>query len=320
MINPDWKQLFNWAGFGVGILGVAFVVNKLQMFSGQVDFSTFSGQSLYAVGGLILAYCGSNLFLTFAWRDILGYLGVGINKRWAIQTYGISQIAKYVPGNIFHLAGRQAIGQAANIPATPLAKSAIWEIGLIAFTGVCFSCLVIPLYLPLVTFPMSEGVFVLVLCISLIVLYYWVGAKVAAAMKWYLLFLTCSGLVFCFVLMVVTPFKLEINSLTTGITGVYVVAWLAGLLTPGAPAGIGVREVVFLSLLHSVIPDGELLKAIILGRFVTVGGDVLFYIFAIVFRYTSKRNRTVFNTMLNHKYRFYQNGLIIFRKKTNRKC
>ena len=32
-------------------------------------------------------------------------------------------------------------------------------------------------------------------------------------------------------------------------TGAYVIAWLAGLVTPGAPAGVGVRELVMYALL-----------------------------------------------------------------------
>jgi hypothetical protein len=42
------------------------------------------------------------------------------------------------------------------------------------------------------------------------------------------------------------------------------------------------------TLLHAVINEGELLKAIILGRFVTVGGDVLFYIFSMILRFGQK--------------------------------
>ena len=58
--------------------------------------------------------------------------------------------------------------------------------------------------------------------------------------------------------------------------GAYVLAWLAGLVTPGAPAGVGVRELVLLALLKGSVGQTELLLAVLLGRLVTVGGDVAF--------------------------------------------
>ncbi len=233
-------------------------------------------------------YCFANVFLVLAWQNILKHFGVRTSMRWAFQTYGISQIGKYIPGNIFHFAGRQAIGQAANIPASPLAKSAVWEIGLLAVTGVFFSVLIIPLFWSYLTFQLTLIIFIILLLISISGVSIWLGTSVASAIKWDVVFLTTSGIVFYGVLLLSTTVKPEIAPLYIGIIGVYVIAWLAGLLTPGAPAGIGVREMVFVTLLHAVINEGELLKAIILGRFVTVGGDVLFYIFSLILRFGQK--------------------------------
>jgi len=280
-----WKQLFNWGGLGIGVVGVVFVVRKLTEYSSQIDFTGFSISSLLSLFGLLTAYCFSNVLLALAWRDILKYLGVNIKKKWAIHTYGISQIGKYVPGNIFHFAGRQAIGQAAGLPALPLAKSAVWEIGVIAATGSLFSLLLLPLFFEKATYPLSLILYLVVVVSIGLSVHHWVGASVASAVKWYFLFLTLSGIIFYRILMIATVGQPVTGGMAIGITGVYVIAWLAGLLTPGAPAGIGVREMVFLAILHGIINEGELIKAIVLGRFVTVGGDVFFYIFSMISRY-----------------------------------
>jgi uncharacterized membrane protein YbhN (UPF0104 family) len=63
--------------------------------------------------------------------------------------------------------------------------------------------------------------------------------------------------------------------------GAYIVAWLVGLATPGAPAGVGVREVVLYSLLKPFVSDSDLLTAIVLGRMVTVAGDLAYYVVAL---------------------------------------
>ncbi|MGD9700712.1 hypothetical protein [Acinetobacter sp.] len=60
------------------------------------------------------------------------------------------------------------------------------------------------------------------------------------------------------------------------------VAWLVGLITPGAPAGVGVREMVLLFLLGDQIAHLNLLLAVLLGRIVTMGGDLLFFIISIL--------------------------------------
>jgi uncharacterized membrane protein YbhN (UPF0104 family) len=64
--------------------------------------------------------------------------------------------------------------------------------------------------------------------------------------------------------------------------GAYVVAWLAGLVTPGAPAGIGVREIVLLLLLGSSVAEADLLLVVVLGRIVTMVGDILYFITSIM--------------------------------------
>lgn len=289
MKHIKWKQLFHWAGLGIGILGIAFVVRKLSEYSDQIDFSGFTFLSICVLFGMMVAYGSANIFLALAWRDLLLYLGVSTAKKWAIQTYGISQIAKYVPGNIFHFAGRQAIGQAAGLPALPLAKSAVWEIGLLATTGLLFSVLVIPLYFHWISFNFALIGFILVLVISILAVKFLGGKRIATAMEWYLLFLVISGVIFEGIIIRFTPMGIGSNSIFIGIVGVYVIAWLAGLMTPGAPAGLGVREVVFLTILHSFISEGELLKAIVLGRFVTVGGDFLFYAFSMWMRFRERK-------------------------------
>ena len=284
-----WKDHFNWGGLGIGILGVVFVVRKLIEYSNQINISALTGLSLFFLFGLLLTYCFANILLALAWHDLLQFLKVETTKKWAIQTYGIAQIGKYVPGNIFHFASRQAIGQAAGLPTLPFAKSVVWEIGLIAATGTLFAVLIIPLFWVQITYQIALVLFIILLFCSVLCANHWIGPKAGSALKLYALFLIISGIIFNGVLIVATSVQPEFSFVFIGIIGVYVVAWLAGLITPGAPAGIGVRELVFLALLHSVISEGELLKAIILGRFVTIGGDVLFYIFSIVLRFNKKR-------------------------------
>ena len=64
------------------------------------------------------------------------------------------------------------------------------------------------------------------------------------------------------------------------IGGAFVLAWLIGLVTPGAPAGGGIREAVLLFLLGHRYAPGDLLLAIVLGRSVNIVGDVGYFLLA----------------------------------------
>ena len=57
-------------------------------------------------------------------------------------------------------------------------------------------------------------------------------------------------------------------------------AWLAGYLIPGAPAGIGVREIALVSLLGSLYREQDILVAAVAYRMVTTLGDSLFFLVA----------------------------------------
>lgn len=64
------------------------------------------------------------------------------------------------------------------------------------------------------------------------------------------------------------------------LVGLFAVAWIVSTLTPGAPSGIGVRELVLVAGLSLVAPTGSAILAATLLRVVTVGGDLLFFALA----------------------------------------
>lgn len=55
----------------------------------------------------------------------------------------------------------------------------------------------------------------------------------------------------------------------------YAIAWLAGFITPGAPAGLGVREFVFVLMLGPVTGEADALLAAGLLRLASLAGDIL---------------------------------------------
>ena len=282
---PDFlKRSLHLAGGALGALGVLFVAIKLVEYGDQIELSKFGTGALFALFGLAVVYGAASLLLGFAWRDLLNHLGIYTDPRWAVRTYGISQLAKYVPGNIFYLAGRQAIGVAAGLPAWPLAKSALWELGIISITGSLFALLVLPFLVKEITGSLALIIFLISVLACGCIAYRWFSFWVARALSRYTVFLALSGAIFASIVYLVVPAGSAITSVVPEICGAYVVAWLAGLVTPGAPAGAGVRELVLFTILHPIVGQADLLAAIVLGRIATVVGDIVYYLLAIGIR------------------------------------
>lgn len=270
------KRILHWTGSILALIGIVFVALRMRNYSAELDFSRFNTTMWSVCLGLALIYGLANLMLAVAWRDLLGHFSVHVLRRWAIKIYGISQLAKYVPGNIFHLAGRQALGMASGLPARALAKSALWELGLIAVAGGLFGILAIPLIWTKLSVLISIEIFAVMSIGVAIALRLLLSTSVGVAVIWQILFLALSGFVFIGVLELVTPTSFTYSAFSL-LCGAYVIAWLAGLVTPGAPAGVGVRELVLLFLLKGMIAEADLLLAVVLGRLVTVTGDLFYF-------------------------------------------
>ena len=274
------KTYLRWAGSALAAVGIIFVAIRLREYGSQINPRNFGWEIWSVVGFCAVVYGIANAMLALAWWNLLGQFGTVPSRRWAIRTYGISQLAKYVPGNIFHLAGRQAIGMAAGVPGWPLAKSSVWELGLIALAGLLFGFLAMPLVKTSLPLQLGVSGLILSLIIVSVVLTTYLGPAAARAFGWYVAFLAVSGLLF--VSLIGTTFPSAVTSPANWVVlcGAYVLAWLAGLLTPGAPAGVGVRELVLVFLLNGLVGESELLLAVVLGRVVTVVGDLMFFVFA----------------------------------------
>ena len=262
----------------MALIGVVFVFAKLYSYSTDINFAIFNARTWALIAFLALVYGLSNLMLAQAWHKLLQHLGVSVAAPWAICAFGVSQIAKYVPGNIFQLVGRQAMGAAAGLSHWPLAKSAVWELGLIAVAGAMFGLLVLPVLTEHIAALTSLTFFVASLITIVFVLNYLFSKAIVLAFLLYVSFLLLSGMLFLGLIELITENNVIKVTDWPALIGAYVVAWLVGLVTPGAPAGIGVRELALLFLLTGMVGEAELVMAVALGRLVTASGDGLFFI------------------------------------------
>lgn len=278
------KRLIYLLGFLLAGASLVFVSINLIQNAEEIDIMSLSSNIIAGLIFLSIIYGLLNLLLAFAWHELLYHLGQRVDRTWVIWAYGISQLAKYVPGNIFQFAGRQAIGIRAGLSNWSLAKSTVWELGTIALMALPFALLPLSLVFD-DSMWLIPSILMFVGCTFIIV---WVARRffsthLSRAALIYTTFLFATSLVFTAIVAITLSLTLTVDGLFA-ICGGYVVAWLAGLLTPGAPAGIGVREIVLYALLQSIITKPDLLLVISIGRIVTVSGDLLYFFAAVLLR------------------------------------
>lgn len=288
--RPNRKHL-HLVGSGLGVIGVIFVAIKLLQYRDQLSFSTLSASTWLAISLLTIGYGFCGALLALAWRELLAFHKLDVTPQWSVRVYGMSQLAKYIPGNIFHLASRQAIGVAAGMPAWPFAKSIGWELGIISASALLFIPLAMPLKIPTSGAAVAGLAFLALVAAAVLLLKTRLSARLAKAVAYYVTFLLLTGLTFAALLNLTSTIEVGTTShlgLWISLSGAYVLAWLVGLVTPGAPAGVGVREAILYLLLNRLTSHAELITAIVLGRGVSVAGDFLFFVAATFIRPSSR--------------------------------
>jgi hypothetical protein len=282
------RTLLTWIGGLLSLAGFAFVVQRLLAYAGHLDLASLGPLGYGSLLLLSVAYGAANCLLAAGWWQVLRGLKVPVRLAWAVRVYAISQLAKYIPGNVFQFVGRQALGLAAGLGNGPLLKSTVLELLVLAGAGAVFVPLVVPDlvlgWTPSASFVdavpswgWGAGV-VLAIVLGFWLLWRFGGPPMVGAGFFYGTFVILSGVVFAACFAVAGG---AMNWAMSGsLIGAYIVAWLVGLLTPGAPAGLGMREAVLLLLLPNVGTEPVILTAILFSRAVTVVGDVGFYLAA----------------------------------------
>lgn len=280
MNKANINKVLHLIGSGLAILGVFFVITRLHSYWDGSHFDNMNISSWMFIVLLSFFYGATNSLLSFSWKKILEHCNTHVSFKWAIKTYGISQLAKYVPGNVFHIAGRQALAMADGFSSKEVLKSNIYELILISLAGSTSIFLITHIIFPSLTTSLSIILFLSSLIIVNWLLRFFLSPAMSTAFMIQIVFLICSSVIFTVILGFIIH-KQAINyEILICISGAYTIAWLAGLITPGAPAGVGIRELVIVFFLKNYFPESELLLSVVLGRIVTVVGDVFFYSYA----------------------------------------
>ena len=259
-----------------------------------------------------LAYALAGWPLAEAWRLLLGPGPAAAYPRQHRALYGRTQIAKYLPGNIFHLVGRQALGRRLGHPQGALALASLAEaVSLLLVAGALALPLVwsrieqAPGMPPAWLVAVAAGLVVVLACLGGRRIRDWRARVVPwtadPSRRWaprllraaflHTTFFVVAGLVLWGVASAVRePAAPPLGAATAIAT--MAMAWWAGFVAPGSSAGVGVREAVLVLMLEAHLDgDGAMLVALAL-RLVTTLGDLLFFALCLAASWEVSRAKT----------------------------
>jgi glycosyltransferase 2 family protein len=247
-----------------------------------------------ALLGALFLYCLAYVPMTKAWIVLARACGARIPNVELARIFLTSQIAKYLPGNVAQFVGRAWAGQARGIPLKVLGTAMALEVA-----GVLAACAVLAgaaLGSGLVAPESSEyGRPALSVGIGLAAAGALLGSMLAfrgregresvlgpfvAATVCYLVLL---GLLAGANILLVAEISGDLTWVMTGqVAAAFAVSWLVGFVTPGSPAGLGLRELTFFSILAGSYPNETLVLAAAAFRLTTVTGDLMAWMSGIL--------------------------------------
>jgi hypothetical protein len=251
------------------------------------EFASPSFLAALSVG--MLAYALLCSLIGIAWVKLVQLADHGgeFQMRNGLIFFARSQILKYLPTNLLHLVGRYSMARRAGASHTSLLFATAAETGLLIMAASTIAIVfAMPLFLRYVVGSLANysatGAVLVALAAMMAASLYWLGRMELLKAKTAMMIAAVFSLYLCFFLLngtlllgLVTPSKgIELQRPLL-IVGVAAAAWLAGFVVPGAPAGLGVREVILTSGLEIAGYGSMALTATVGYRIVTLGGDVI---------------------------------------------
>lgn len=284
MKTKNFKKICNIVGGVLALISIVFVAFRVSKYWNQIPDDTFTIKLFMLVLVMGCGYGMANFILSAVWKILMTNFQQYISKRNATKIYGMTQLAKYVPGNIFQLVGRQALAMSYGFSGRAIAICSILELLFLMLAGVSFITWIVPLFFSALNVYYSILIYFFVVGVFIIVCEKLKKQYFISVFFRYSAFLIISGSIFLCILYFVADKWTVKFELILPIIGTYVIAWLAGFVTPGSPAGVGIREFVLILMLKPFFSEMDIVLAAVLGRVVTILGDCFYYAYSLLLK------------------------------------
>lgn len=296
------KRRYRLAGLFAGLAVTAlFVIYVTRALHGR-DLAVYATPR--ALGGIVIAallWAAALPLISLAWRELLA--GLGTRKSWRELTaiLGVTQFAKYVPGNVMQYVGRAGMSLSRGIPARAFAITVTLEVLLVILAATMMG--VGTGVWSVVGFALVRRQGATLMVVAGLVATMGAGllafrrfspallrrfapqyahalegdllptrGTMLRAFMLYMAVYACLGLSLVILAHWLLPTSSQDNWL---LIASFSLAWVVGFVTPGAPAGLGVREGLLLLMLAPIYSSAAASILVIALRLASTLGDVI---------------------------------------------
>ncbi len=301
-------------GFALTVGSFVFFGSYLWKHSGQLSGFAPSLSSLPSLAGLILLQISVAIFCALAWRWIISFSGAApFSSARAISIFCKAQFSKYIPGNVAHHIGRLTLAKQEGLSTKRGTLSQtielLWNLGCAGALAVYGIGQLVTEKTQILGPLASPTAFLAIAAIAIIgpiILFppalsfikRKLPQRIPQEAKLQITFaksLVCmlaylSSFLFLGIALNVIAVSLlqqEAINLATA-SSICALAWVVGFVTPGSPAGIGIRDTIMLLAL-SPYYGAEIAGALTVAhRLLTAIGDLFVYLFGLAVDRQSK--------------------------------
>ncbi len=305
------KASFELVGLCLSIIALVYFLYAVADQYHKLQPAQWNIGSYVGLLAAVSLYLGIIVISGYAWLLLLRACGGSANAFDAVTVFALSQFAKYIPGNVAHHVGRIVLASKRDIKVPRVALSIALEAGGIVVAAFAVS-------LPYLLFadrrvlhilqelsrPMLSAAIVCVIIVIFIV--FIICVRSAVRQRYFKLYLYVKRVavpffacllmyVLCFFMMglaadiVVQNLIGAKESHIVLLTAAFALAWAAGFITIGAPAGLGVREVVLLKMLSPTYGISFAVITAAVLRLVSMIADGAAFVGAFVIRKKLRR-------------------------------
>ncbi|MCC7105183.1 MAG: flippase-like domain-containing protein [Chloroflexi bacterium] len=299
--KPRWRRLAHWAVYLILAVAAVWVlqsgIREIQTYEWQHDLPALA----LAFGFWMLTTIGA----ACCWLVVMRTFGIRLPVGHTLKVFCTSNLGKYLPGKVLHVAARLYLVQEAGVAIRTGTSSILLDVLLYIGAGMTFAALALPAALPTLIsrfglpvqlgayWPVVMSIAAIAFLAGLVVLHprvlngmlRVVGRKVSRfrgvrmdlaygtvlrIFSLYLLLWVAMAAAVYTTVRVVYPVEITAAPL---LGAVFALAYIVGLVLP-TPAGVGPREGIFIALLGAVGVDfAPALVASILARLLQVGAE-----------------------------------------------
>jgi len=291
------KPYIRWVILGSTLF---FISKTLKDHWQDVARIQLTSQALSVIGLAFAITLIAHVWSGWVWHWILNLFGQPLSGFWSTPVYLKTNVAKYLPGNVWHFVGRVSALRAVGAPTGVAVLSVIVEPLLMVVAAVILACVAGGQLTALNGYLFIRMALLFAVVVSVHprlfnpVLQTLGRAKAKAqklafeaegeagsvtllqaypvrALLGEIGFVWLRSLGFIAIVLAFQPLSfVDMQALLAAFS----LAWLIGLVVPGAPGGIGVFEATAISLLETQFPVAVILSSVAIYRLVSVLAEV----------------------------------------------